>query len=166
MVEVSPPRIVERAEQPYVSITGVVTMERIPEIADRMPEVFEWLARRGIPDDGAPFFKYNVIDMERELEIEVGVPVADMPEGDDVVRAGMLPAGRYAGLTHVGHPRGLVEATATLLDWAAEQGLVWDRQPTERGERWGCRLELYKSDPAVEPDMNKWETELAFRLAD
>jgi hypothetical protein len=29
-----------------------------------------------------------------------------------------------------------------------------------------CRLELYKTDPAVEPDMNKWETELAFRLAD
>src|SRR5215831_15721980 len=34
------------------------------------------------------------------------------------------------------------------------------------GERWGCRLEIYHTDPAVEPDMNSWVTELAFRLAD
>ena len=28
------------------------------------------------------------------------------------------------------------------------------------------RLEIYKTDPAEEPDMSKWETELAFKLAD
>jgi hypothetical protein len=33
------------------------------------------------------------------------------------------------------------------------------------GERWGCRLEIYRTDPQAEPDMTKWETELAFRLA-
>lgn len=162
----SEPTIVERSAQPYMSITGLVTMQRIPEIADRMPEVFQWLAARGIEPAGAPFFKYNVIDMERELEIEVGVPVADVLEGDDVVRPGVLPAGRYASVTHVGHPQQLIDATAALLQWAAQQGLSWDVTRTDRGERWGCRLELYKSDPAVEPDMNKWETELAFRLAD
>jgi effector-binding domain-containing protein len=161
-----PPRIVERAAQPYVSITGLVTMRTIPEIADRMPEVFGWLAGRGVEPAGAPFFKFNLIDMERELEIEVGVPVAEALDGDDVVRPGVLPAGRYASLSHLGHPQDLIDATARLLDWAAEQGLTWDKHPTDRGERWGCRLELYKSDPAVEPDMNKWETELAFRLAD
>jgi effector-binding domain-containing protein len=160
------PTIVQRAAQPYVSITGLVTMQRIPEIADRMPEVFRWLGERGIPDAGPPFFKYNVIDMERELEIEVGVPVADALAGDDVVRPGVLPAGRYATVTHVGHPQQLIEATAALLEWAGKQGLSWDVAQTDRGERWGCRLEVYKSDPAVEPDMNKWETELAFRLAD
>jgi effector-binding domain-containing protein len=160
------PRIVTRTPQPYISITGRVTMQRIPEIADRMPEVFGWLAQRGIEADGPPFFKYNLIDMERELEIEVGVPVADVLDGDEVVRSGVLPAGRYASIGHVGHPRELVDVTARLLDWAAEQGLSWDTQVTDRGERWGCRLELYKTDPAVEPDMNRWETELAFRLAD
>jgi effector-binding domain-containing protein len=162
----SEPTIVERSAQPYVSITGLVTMQRIPEIADRLPEVFQWLAARGVEPAGAPFFKYNVIDMQRELEIEVGVPVTDMLEGDDVVRPGVLPAGRYASVTHVGHPQQLVDATAELLRWAAQQGLSWDVTRTDRGQRWGCRLELYKSDPAVEPDMNKWETELAFRLAD
>jgi hypothetical protein len=34
------------------------------------------------------------------------------------------------------------------------------------GERWGCRLEIYHTDPLEQPDMNAWRTELAFRLAD
>jgi hypothetical protein len=37
---------------------------------------------------------------------------------------------------------------------------VWDAD----GNMWGCRLEIYKSDPRVVPDMNDWETELLFRL--
>jgi hypothetical protein len=36
----------------------------------------------------------------------------------------------------------------------------------EEGERWGARVETYLTDPEVEPDMSKWVTELAFRLAD
>jgi hypothetical protein len=34
------------------------------------------------------------------------------------------------------------------------------------GDRWGARLEFYLTDPAEEPDMSKWQTQLAFRLAD
>ena len=34
------------------------------------------------------------------------------------------------------------------------------------GDRWGSRLEVYKSDPREVPDMTKWETELLFRLKD
>jgi hypothetical protein len=36
--------------------------------------------------------------------------------------------------------------------------------PGEGGERWGSRLEIYLTDPAQEPDLSKWVTELAFRL--
>jgi hypothetical protein len=36
----------------------------------------------------------------------------------------VLPTGRYATLTHVGHPSELMAATKALLDWAAEQGLT------------------------------------------
>jgi hypothetical protein len=42
---------------------------------------------------------------------------------------------------------------------------IWDVTETEGGQRWGARLEIYESDPALEPDMNQWVTELAFRLA-
>ncbi|HET6748231.1 MAG TPA: GyrI-like domain-containing protein [Actinomycetes bacterium] len=160
------PRIVERAEQPYVAVSGRVTMQTIGAIADRLPEVFAWLGARGLEPAGAPFFKYDLIDMERQLEVEAGVPVAAAAAGDGEVVAGVLPAGRYASLTHVGHPDELVQATTALLDWAAQQGLAWDMTETPEGERWGCRLEVYKTDPAEQPDMSKWETELLFRLAD
>ena len=160
------PEIVTRAEQPYVAIRGRVSMAEIGAYAVRTPEVFAWLGAHGLPPAGPPFMRYNVIDMTRELEIDNGVPVAAPVEGDAEVIAGVLPAGRYATLTHVGHPSELMAATKALLDWAAEQGLTWDMSPSADGERWGSRLEIYLSDPREEPDMSKWVTQLAFRLAD
>jgi len=104
--------------------------------------------------------------MAAKLEIEAGVPVAAAVAGDDGVVTGVLPAGRYATLTHVGHPSELVAATGALLDWAAGQGLTFDVTPGDDGEQWACRLENYLTDPSQEPDMSKWVTELAFKLAD
>ena len=160
------PEIVTRAEQPNVAIRGRVSMAEIGAFAVRTPEVFAWFGAHGRPPAGPPFLKYNVIDMARDLEIDNGVPVAAPVEGDAEVIAGVLPAGRYATLTHVGHPSELMAATKALLDWAAAQGLTWDMSPLADGERWGSRLEIYLSDPREEPDMSKWVTQLAFRLAD
>ncbi len=160
------PGIVERAEQPYVAIRGLVTMQTIGAVADRFPEIFGWLAARGVVPAGAPFLEYNLIDMERQLEIEAGIPVVAAVDGDDQILFDVLPAGRYATVTHVGRFDGLIDVTAALLGWAAKQGLEWDMSETDHDQRWGCRLEVYKTDPSEEPDMDKWETELAFRLAD
>jgi effector-binding domain-containing protein len=160
------PKVQSRAAQPYVAIRRLVTMRTIPEIADRLPEVLAWLEARAVEPAGAPFLRYHVIDMDRYLDIEAGVPVAEPIEGEKSVISGILPAGRYATVTHVGSFDKLVDVTAMLLDWAADQGLPWDVRETENGREWGCRLELYKTNPKEESDMNKWETELAFRLAD
>jgi effector-binding domain-containing protein len=81
------------------------------------------------------------------------------------VVSGVLPAGRYATVMHVGHPSQLAGATKALMDWATAQGLSWDAWPDGGGERWASRLEIYLSDPAQEPDMSRWQTELACRLA-
>ena len=170
------PEVVERAAQPYVAIGARVTMQTIGAVLPELhPLVFAWLAERGVSPVGDPFWKYNVIDMERELEVEVAAPVATAVDGDDRVLAGVIPSGRYATLSpwllsatlrYTGHPDGLVGATASLLEWSAQQGLTFDARPAEGGDRWGARLEIYETDPAVEPDMTKWTTQLAFRLSD
>jgi effector-binding domain-containing protein len=160
------PEIVTRAKQPYMAIRAQVAMGELPALGARLGEVFAWLGANGLEQAGPPFFKYNVIDMARELDMEAGVPVVVSAAGDGQVVPGVLPPGRYATLTHVGHPQELAEVTKVLLDWAAEQGLKWDISPGDRGDRWGSRLEFYRTDPSQEPDMNKWETQLAFRLAD
>jgi effector-binding domain-containing protein len=163
----SAPEIVTRPEQPYVAIRTQVTMEDLGMVVPPLnQEVFAWLGKQGTPPAGGPFWKYNVIDMAGKLELEAGAPVVPAVAGDDRVVSGVLPAGRYATLTHVGHPSELVAATGALLDWATAQGLTWDMSPGVNGEQWACRLENYLTDPAQEPDMSKWVTELAFKLAD
>jgi effector-binding domain-containing protein len=160
------PKIIERAEQPYVSIRRLVSMDHLAEVADEIPGLLDWLAARQVEPAGAPFFKYNVVNMSGALDVEAGVPVPHPMIGDDRVLTGELSAGRFASVTHFGHFDGLLEVTAGLLDWGTEHGVEWDMSETGHGQRWGMRLEFYKTNPAQEPDPNKWETELLFRLAD
>jgi effector-binding domain-containing protein len=160
------PQIVTRAQQPYVAVREQVTMAGLGELGARLGAVAGWLGARGLAPAGPPFFRYNVIDMMHELEVEAGFPVAAPVEASGGIVPGLLPGGRYATVTHTGHPSELIDVTKELLDWAAAQGLAWDMTQTSRGEQWGCRLETYLTDPSVEPDMSKWVTELALRLAD
>ncbi len=53
-------------------------------------------------------------------------------------------------------------ARADLLSWAEGRGIKWHMN----GPRWGGRVEWYLSDPAKEPDMSTWKTELAFLTAE
>jgi RNA polymerase sigma-70 factor (ECF subfamily) len=159
------PGIVQRTEQPYVAIRAFVTMQTFGEVVPGLhPEVRRWLRTQGVPPAGQPFCKYNVIDMDRQLEVEAGFPVAAQVTGEGRVLAAVLPAGRYATLWYTGHPDGLIGAVQTLRDWAAQQGLAWDVTSTPDGERWGCRLEFYHDEPGQ--DMSEWKTGLAFKLAD
>jgi len=156
------PTIVERDEQPYVALRGKVAMDGIGAFADRMHEVIGWIAARNIEPVGPPFFKYDVVDMDDGLVMEIGFPVEGRQHGEQEIVGGILPAGRYASLTHHGHPDGLLGATRDLLAWAEKEGHEWDAN----GTTWTCRLEIYKSDPREVPDMNDWDTELLFRLRD
>ena len=160
------PEITQRPAQPYAGISAWVPWAALGSVADRIPEIFGWLGARGIAPAGPPFFRYHVVDMEGQLKVEAGVPVAAAIDDDGDIRAGTLPAGRFAVMTHTGAPYTLVAATADLLAWAQERGLTWDMSPTDAGERWGCRVEFYLTNPAEQPDLTKWQTQLAFRLAD
>lgn len=158
------PRVTQWADQHYAGITARVTMQSIGDVADRLPEVLARLADAGLEPAAAPFLRYHVIDMDTELEVEVGVPVDRPVPGTGPVRPGVLPAGRYVTVTHVGHPDELVAVTASLLAWAEREGLELDVERTERGERWGARVELWHSGPEGS-DATSSVTELAFRLA-
>jgi effector-binding domain-containing protein len=160
------PRIITRPEQPYVGVRAVVTLETIGRVADRIGELIGWLTARGAAPVGAPFLRYWVIDMPGRLDVEAGVPTAGPLDGEGDVAAGTIPAGRYATVTHHGHPTGLIDATASLLAWADEQGLNWDAHDDGEGTAWGCRLEVFMTNPMEQPDMSQWDTDLVFRLAD
>jgi RNA polymerase sigma-70 factor (ECF subfamily) len=160
------PHALDRPAQPYVGTRATVTLDAMGRIADRIPGLMAWLAERHVTPTGPPFLRYLTIDMARALVVEAGVPIAVPVHVTDEVFAATLPAGRYIVTTHRGHPDGLVRATAELLAWADARGLRWDVQDTPDGQAWGCRLEVFRTDPREVPSMDDWETDLVFRLAD
>jgi len=165
-VGLSTPIVVAREARSYLGIHAVVTMATIDEMVPVL--IGELLGRADVAlaATGAPLVRYDVIDMERELLIQVGVPVAPGTTGDARAIPGVLPAGRYLTATHTGPYSNLEEATGTFLAWASEHGHRFDVQPGPGGDVWGCRLEHYPTDPMNEPDPSRWETVLEFRLQD
>lgn len=165
------PEIQQRPAQPYLGIAGEIT-DGVPAFVDRaFPELFGWLREHAVEPAGAPFIRFRELDPAGEpLEIDVGAPVHDTPDADKRVRAGVLPAGRYLTLMHVGPYRSetapdLAAARERLIGWAEQQGLVYSRA-TDRGSTLPCCLERYLVGPVEEPDFTKWETEFAYLILD
>ena len=160
------PHLEDRDAQPYVAIRTQVTMQTMGSVLPQLwDEVFAWLGQRGIAPDGQPLLRFLVIDMARQLDIEVGVPVARALSGDARVIPSLLPAGRYATLVYSGVGNGIA-ANAALQDWAAQQGIGWQKEATAQGDRWESRVEFSLTDPAAEPDPARWQTEIAYLIAD
>ncbi len=159
----SEPTVQERTEQPYVAIPIRATLREWGEVNALVPEVFAWLASRGIAPAGALFYHHRVIGgFDEKFSVEVGVPVAEPVEGDGRVLAGAKPAGRYVVAVHHGHPDGIARSHQALVEWAGRQGVPLAKD----GDVWGGMFESYRTDPEVEPDPDKWETELAYLVSD
>jgi effector-binding domain-containing protein len=161
----SEPEIVERGEQPYAGV-GTAARDIGAAFPRLLAELAAGLERLGVTPTGPPFVRYVVIDMEADLQIELGMVVAEsIPDGEGLI-AGVIPAGRYASVIHTGHYDGLVDANAALQIWAEREGLRWAVLETPVGDRWDARLEIYLTDPQAEPDPARWRTEITYLLAE
>lgn len=164
---ITQPKIDTRTEQPYVGIRTCVALAEMPTV---LPALFDegaaWMASHHVPITKAPFIRYYVTDMAGKLDLEVGYPVNDNSAGDERMKAGVLPAGQYASLVHIGPYDGLYEANRVLVDWAKDNGIEWATYQANGEEVFVSRFETYLTDPSQEPDASKWETEVAIRLAD
>ena|SRR5579883_869169 len=163
---ITEPKLEDRAARPYMAVRAQATMQTLDVVIPQgIGEVAAWLGARGIAPVGPPFVRYLVIDMERVLELEIGFPVANVLPGDERVRAGTLPAGRYASLVYTGIDNG-IQGNYALLKWGPAHGLTWDSWSTDKGDGWGARLESFLTNPDEQPDRAQWQTEVAIRVAD
>jgi effector-binding domain-containing protein len=157
------PEITTKVDRHYAGIQVVTPFRGMFAVRDElMKELYAWLDEREI-GLGHTFFRLHVVDMAGAMDVEVGVVTEGPVQGDARVRAGALPAGRYATLVYVGHGR---RANGTLLDWVRQQDLALDCVEDPAGDRFGCRYEAYLSDPRSERMKTRWRIELAIRLAD
>ena len=159
------PKIVEREATHYAAVTQEVRIPFGEAIGPLMDEAAGYLDRAGVKDFGPAVFKYDVIDMPR-LVIRFGFVTPKPVAGNERVKAGVLPAGKYVTVTYFGHYDNLESVTAVVIGWAKQKGIEWDSTSTSSGESFASRFEIYKNGPMDEPDPQKWETEIWIKLKD
>jgi effector-binding domain-containing protein len=164
-VQHTEPKIENRSAQQYVGIRTQIPMHKMPEVIPQLiDETQTWLEKKGVSPTDAPLIRYYVIDMENELDIEIGFPVADVLAGDDRVSVSILPAGRYASLIYTDVTKG-IEGNSVLIGWAKAQGIEWDAWDTEKGHAFRSRIEIFMDGPDDDPDPATWRTEVAIKIA-
>jgi effector-binding domain-containing protein len=128
-----------------------------------LKELRSWVQQHTIADEGPYFLRYHVIDMNDQMDIEVGYMVSQHLAGDGRVMPSVLPAGRYASLIYTRYG---LRANKVLLSWAQDHGIRWDRWDDPAGDAFCCRYEAYLTDYRIEPRKSEWQVELAIKLAD
>lgn len=156
------PRFEIRPTQYYAAIRLRTTRRNLStETPKLIAEVAKWLGKNRVAPGGPPLIRYLTISNDDTLDVEIGIGTSE-PAGGGKILAGSLPRGRYLTTIHQGPYDGLVNATASLLEWAEGNGVTWDNAAGPTGTAWKARVEHYLTDPDEQPDMAKWETKLAF----
>ncbi|AIE87920.1 transcription activator [Fimbriimonas ginsengisoli Gsoil 348] len=146
-----------------MSIRSTETLQGMATVFPRlMPKLMAWAAANHVKPSGPEFIRFNVIDMAKGMEIELGFPVTATVRGSGEVHAGAFPAGRYVFMPFTGNYRDLVGANATLQQWAAKKGIKWKVKSSPKGDVWAGRMEFYLTDPGKEPDPRKWKSEIYY----
>jgi effector-binding domain-containing protein len=148
------PEIVFRNEEHYAAITNKLKREDIPSVLPPLiPELFNWLKEKKIKFAGAPFFSYLNMNNE-QLEVEVGIPTHYLVKGDRRVQQGTFPAGKYAVAKYTGPYNKLFEVNVAIEKWKDENHIKFKKP----------KVEFYPTDPAAEPNPEKWETIIINRI--
>lgn len=156
----SEPQIEFREKLPYLGIRKKVGMTEISKILPPLiSEVFNWMSENDITHAGPPFFRYLSMDKNGDMLVDVGVPAKTASPGNDAVQSRFLPAGDFAVAIHTGHYENLKSAHMQLDKWINQNGYR-ETCTDEDGKMVGCRVESYVSDSDLEPDPDKWITEL------
>lgn len=160
------PKLETRPAQAYAALRMAVPIPFGKYLQPAWEEVERWLLAQGLAptESGPAIIRYLTTDMSTKLDIDVGFTLNRVIPGDERIRVEVLPAGQYATLLYTGSYRGkgIYKATVALLEWAQENGIVWNTSTLNGVEWWHGRTEFYLTDPAKESDPKKYQTELAF----
>lgn len=134
--------LTERPAQPTLAIRVRSPVEDLPEaFGDAYSAIIGYLGELGEQPAGMPYAAYHDMDM-RDMDVEIGWPIArELPDRDDI-KASKIPAGTYASVMHVGPYDRLHEAHEALAGWVEAQGRRTSGPP----------YEFYFSEPETPPD--------------
>lgn len=131
----------EQPAQPVVSLRTRVAVQDLPQVlGDSYGALMRHLIGLGEFPCGAPFVAYYNMDMQ-DLDIEIGFPVKHALPGNGEIRAGSIPAGKYAATVYTGPYPDIAPAYEALSAWIRRNGV----EPT------GVAYEFYLNDPQSTP---------------
>ena len=138
--------------QPIVGIRTTVAMDEIGKVMGPLfGELQGHIRQNGQQAAGAPLAIYYAPPSDT-VDLECAIPVVAAMAGAGRVRAGELPAGKAATVTHVGPYDTLPQTWVGLERWMKSQGV----------ESAGAPWESYVADPGAEPDQSRWRTDIFF----
>lgn len=114
-----------------------------------MPEVAQAVQEAGAEMAGPPFGRYFAHSAE-EVDLEVGIPVAEPFTATGRATPSEIPGGRHITAIHTGPYQDLPGAHRELIAYTVDNG------HKAIGPTW----ESYITDPGDEPDSSKWQTML------
>ena len=115
--------------QHIVGIRTTATMDKIGEVMGPMfGEVYGHIQQNGQQPAGMPFAIYHSMD-DNTIDLECGMPVASPIPGTERIRAGELPAGTVATVTHMGPYDALPQTWSALTEWDGIAGPPARRSP-------------------------------------
>lgn len=163
----SEPKIEQRSAQPYAAVRLQVPIPFGKYLQPAWAKVQKWIAAQGL-ENGPSIIRYLTTDMSTKLDIEVGFFVDQVVPGSPEIVTGIIPAGRYATLLYTGSykGKGVYKANVAIVEWAKMNGVVWKQVHQDGVEWWDARLEIYLTDPDLEKDPKKFQTLLAFQVAE
>lgn len=148
-----PCEILEQQPQPILFVRLRTPVEALPgEMGKAYAAIGQYLGRLGQYPAGPPYAAYYNMDMQ-DLDVEIGLPVAEPVPARGDIQAGQMPGGRAAACLHIGPYSALQPTYDALMAFIEEQGL----KPT------GVAYEIYLDDPGQTPEEER-KTQILFPL--
>ena len=142
--------VVEDVEVRHIASIRLETPHRDMQktLSILLPEVLQHVLAEGAQMDGQPLVRYH--SFGDAVDLEAAIPVRSPIRAKGRVKPSTLPAGLTASAWHVGPYDRLGDAYERLQAHFAEHEL----EPN------GAPWEVYWTDPGLEPDPQKWRTQL------
>ncbi|KUO70499.1 MAG: transcriptional regulator [Clostridia bacterium BRH_c25] len=132
----------EQGVQSVLSIRKIISVEKLPqEIGKAYGSIIQYLNELREQPAEAPFTAYYNLDMEH-LDVEMGFPVSKQLVGKEEIKAGEIPAGKYAECTYKGPYAGMAPVYDAINQWIGEKGYAAT----------GTAYEVYYNSPEEVPE--------------
>jgi DNA-binding transcriptional MerR regulator len=149
-------RLRETQSQQAASIRGQVPWAELGTfVPSAMMELYGLAGEQGVRFAGPPYTAYHNADStEAEVDLEVGLPLAESIEPGGRVLSTVVPGGLVAATVHAGRYEDIAPAYRALGEWVQEHG----------HETAGPPREVYLVDPSQVQDPGALRTEIIWPI--